>query len=87
MKIEKAEAVAVKMPLKFPFETSYGRQSERETVLVRLFSECQMANPEMAIMSGMPHRPKKATRMVAITLGGSFFTPSGRGKMSKMRAV
>jgi O-succinylbenzoate synthase len=38
LRVERAEAIAVKMPLKFPFETSYGRQSERETVLVRLFS-------------------------------------------------
>ncbi len=27
------------MPLKFPFETSYGRQTERESVLVKLYSE------------------------------------------------
>ncbi len=39
MKIERAEAVSVKIPLKFAFETSYGRQTERETVLVKLESE------------------------------------------------
>lgn len=39
MKIELAEAFHVKMPLKFAFETSYGRQTHREVVLVRLISD------------------------------------------------
>jgi hypothetical protein len=54
---------------------------------VRLRSECQTANPEMVNMSGMPHKEKNATKMVAVTLGGSFLTPSGKGNVSKMRAV
>jgi len=39
VKIERAEAVCIRMPLKFAFETSYGRETEREAVLVRLDSE------------------------------------------------
>ena len=38
MKIERAEVITIKIPMKFGFETSYGRQDARETVLVRLFS-------------------------------------------------
>ncbi len=39
MKIERADACSIKMPLKNAFETSYGRQTEREVVLVKLMSE------------------------------------------------
>jgi len=39
VKIERAEAIAVRVPLKFPFETSYGREVANEAVLVRLYSE------------------------------------------------
>lgn len=39
MKIERAEAISVRIPLRFPFETSYGRQTERESILVRVHSK------------------------------------------------
>ncbi len=51
MKIEKAEAFWVKMPLKFPFETSYGRETHVETVLVRLEGEGLVGWGEAAVSS------------------------------------
>lgn len=38
MKIERADLYLVSLPLRFGFETSYGRQTTRETLLVRLRS-------------------------------------------------
>jgi len=49
MKIERAEACSIKMPLKHAFETSYGRQTEREVVLVKLFSEGLVGWGEAAV--------------------------------------
>lgn len=49
MKIERAEAIVVIMPLKFPFETSYGRETENTTVLVRLFGEGGVGWGEAAV--------------------------------------
>ncbi|MFO8056087.1 MAG: o-succinylbenzoate synthase [bacterium] len=49
MKIERAEACSIKMPLKTAFETSYGRQSEREVVLVKLYSEGLVGWGEAAV--------------------------------------
>ncbi|OGP61278.1 MAG: o-succinylbenzoate synthase [Deltaproteobacteria bacterium RBG_13_61_14] len=36
MKMERADLYLVRLPLKFGFETSYGRQTHRETLLIRL---------------------------------------------------
>ena len=39
MRIQRVDLIQLELPLVGHFETSYGRQTERETVLVRLVSE------------------------------------------------
>ena len=78
MKIDKAEALWVKMPLKFPFETSYGRETHVQTVLVRLYSE-GLAGWGEAATSSFPDYCYE-TPSVALLALEKYFFPAVVGK-------
>lgn len=93
MKIERAEAICVKMPLKYEFETGYGRQSERKTVLVRLFSDGGSGWGEAAV-SEYPdycHETPEVAMLVLkkyllpLVVGGDFEQP--RDLMAAMAGI
>ena len=52
MLIERVELRHIRMPLVHPFETSFGRQEERDVIIVKLFSQGLVGYGETASMAG-----------------------------------
>jgi O-succinylbenzoate synthase len=52
VRIERVELRHIRLPLVHPFETSFGRQEERDTIIVKLFSQGLVGYGETASMAG-----------------------------------
>ena len=52
VRIERVELRHIRLPLVHPFETSFGRQEERDVIIVKLFSQGVVGYGETASMAG-----------------------------------